>query len=99
MGAGLIRIQFQGALKLSLRASPIPVREVRTSEHSVRLGKGIVHGQSLFGVGSRLRYRFAIGDGCVVRERSVIFRQTYIGQGVAGVLVDGVLEIIARFVQ
>src|SRR5260370_40979541 len=59
----------------------------------------VVNGQCPRGVGLRLWDGLAVGNIGVVSEDIVILRQTYIGQRVVGIFLNGLLEIVPPFVQ
>src|SRR5215469_2261407 len=99
VGTGVVRVQFQGALKFTLRGGPIPVAVVNGGKHGVGFRNGVVDGERLFGVDSGLGTGFGERDLGVVGDHGVKFRQAKVGKGVVGILVDSLFEEVPPFVQ
>src|SRR6266849_10469128 len=97
MGTRVIGIQLQGALKFPTAARPIPViQELHFRKSSMGLAEAVVDLQRLG------RCRLRAGKGLTGRDirhaegaqRDVSISESGISEGIAGVPVNGLLEIL-----
>ena len=90
---GIVGIEFESLLVLSLSSGKIPVvLHLVAAQNGMGMSQGRVQLQRFAGSGIRLRIVFA-GSATIARQYAIGIGQTRIRQSVAGVFGDGLIEI------
>ena len=97
MGVGEIWIEFEGPLEFGFGGGEIKQAPERATQGGMGFGRRRINGQSFLGRRFRFGSGYVFGDRTVVRRGDVIVGQPDIGEGVAGVLLNGLVEVVFGF--
>jgi len=92
---GIAGVKFDRAFKLLLGARPVPiVNELHPGERGMRFGKGVIELERFRCGGFYPRPNFFCRQYVVVRQKRVGIGQAGVGQSIARVLLNSLLEIV-----